>query len=164
MQRTTAKKPATQLAESNTTWLGPALAGALVLVLLAVAAWYGTRPRTPLPTPGIGKETAELFLQQIRAGQAAEAWQSTTADFKSDEGKESFLRNVQQHGALWSALEFQSYESTTLNDLPRGQCVYKAQAGKALPDALQQVRIAVAKEGNAWKVEGMFLDAEPAAP
>jgi len=161
MRRTAPQKPAAEPAESSQAWLGPALGGALVLVLLAVAAWYWMRPRTPLPTPEVGKETAELFLKQIREGQAAEAWQSTTADFKSDEGKESFLRNVQQNGALWSALEFKSYESTQLNDLPRGQCLYQAQAGKALPGNLQQVRIAVAKEGEVWKVEGMFLDAEP---
>jgi hypothetical protein len=159
MQRTFATKPT----ESNTNWLGPALAVGLLLVLLGACGWYWFRPHTPLPSPEVGKETAELFLTQIKTGQAAEAWQSTTADFKSDEGKESFLRNLQQHAALWPALEFAEYKQSELNDLPRGQCVYKAGPGKTLPGNLRQVRIAVAKEGEVWKVEGMFLDAESSA-
>jgi hypothetical protein len=160
MHRTFAKKPA----ESSKAWLVPALAAGMLLVLLTVGAWFWLRPTTPLPTPEVGRETAELFLTQIKTGQAAEAWQSTTADFKSDEGKESFLRNVHQHTALWPTLEFKEYQQSELNDLPRGQCLYQPQAGVTLPTGIKQVRIAVAKEGDAWKVEGLFLDVDPPRP
>lgn len=146
------------------TKLGPALAGVLLLVLVGWGAWQLFRRPAPQATPEVGKEVAELFLKQIREGNADAAWQSTTADFKSDEGRESFARYVRDHSFVWPALEFQEYRRGELNGLPRGQCIYQISAKTALPIAIQQVRIAVAKEEETWKVEGLFLDlAEQAA-
>ena len=66
--------------------------------------------------------------------------------------------NVRQHAAVWPALEFQEYTPGELNGLPRGQCIYQVSSKVAIPIALKQVRIAVAKEEQTWKVEGLFLD------
>lgn len=155
MQRTFAKKPA----ETNRPWLGPALAGVVIIALVGWGGSYLLRRPAPQAPPDVGKEVAELFLQQIRAGNSDVAWQSTTADFKSDEGRESFARYVREHATVWPALEFQEYRQGELNGLPRGQCVFRVSAKTAIPEPISVVRIAVAKEEDAWKVEGLFLDA-----
>jgi hypothetical protein len=155
---TFAKKPA----EAGSNWLGPVLGGLLLLVLLVFVLRYILKRPVPQSPPDIGQEVAELFLKQLREGAADLAWQSTTAEFKSDEGRESFARNVRQHFALWPVLEFREYRQGELNGLPRGQCIYHA-AATANPAPIQQVRIAVAQEEGNWKVEGLFLDpTEPA--
>lgn len=158
MQRTFAKKPA----DANRNWLGPVLGGALLLILLVIVLRYALQRPVPQAPPDVGKEVAELFLKQLRTGAADLAWQSTTAEFKSDEGRESFARYVQQHAALWPAIEFQEYRRGELNGLPRGQCIYHPAANSN--PAIQQVRIAVAQEEGNWKVEGLFLDRTEPTP
>ena len=154
MQKNFARKSA----DSQRNWLGPALAGVLIVALAGWGISYFLRQPVPQAPPDVGKEVAELFLQQIREGNADLAWQSTTADFKSDEGRESFARRVREYAALWPAVEFHKYRQGELNGLPRGQCVYQISEKTAIPLPIKQVRIAVAKEENTWKVEGLFLD------
>ena len=153
MQRTFAKKPA----ESKRAWLGPALAGVLVLLLVLGGVWYANSRPAPQAPPDVGKQVAEQFLEQLRTGQAEAAWQSTTAEFKSDEGRESFIRYAHQHAAVWPTIEFLEYKRGELNGLPRGQAIFQP-ATSAQPANIKQVRIAVAQEEGTWKVEGLFLE------
>lgn len=155
MQRTFAKKP---VDSPSRNWLGPAVAGVLILLLVISLVWYLNSRPVPQAPPDVGKDVAELFLKQLREGQADAAWQSTTAEFKSDEGRESFARYVHQHAALWPAIEFLEYRRGELNGLPRGQCIFQPAATANPTPQVKQVRIAVAQEAETWKVEGLFLD------
>jgi hypothetical protein len=103
-----------------------------------------------------GRRVADAFLEQIRAGQVDAAWQSTTAEFKSDEGRESFARLVKSKPIFKAPLTFASYEVTDLNTLKRGQCIYEAPGTSKPPTA--KLRIVVAQEGDQWKVDGVFVD------
>lgn len=154
MQRTFAKKPP----DNKRAWLGPALAGVLVLLPVLGGAWYARSRPVPQAPPDVGKQVAEQFLEQLRTGQAEAAWQSTTAEFKSDEGRESFVRYARQHAAVWPAIEFQEYKRGELNGLPRGQAFYQPSTSAVPPPSIKQVRIAVAQEEGTWKVEGLFLE------
>ena len=152
MQRTFAKKTG-----DDRSRLGPALAGLLILVLIGLSLAYVWRRSAPQAPPAVGKEVAETFVKQLQAGQADAAWESTTAEFKSDEGRESFARYAREHAALWPGIEFVEYRPGELNGLPRGQAIFRPAATQSgtIP---QQVRFAVAQEEGVWKVEGIFLD------
>ncbi len=135
----------------------PIAAVAAIGLVLVVGAWYLLRDRTPPPAaPEIGRQVADAFLAQLRAGQFDAAWQSTTAEFKSDEGRESFARYVRGNPLLRRPLEFVNYEVTDLNGLVRGQCRYSPPAGSK--GAAKQVRITIAQEQGEWKVEGVFVE------
>jgi len=83
-------------------------------------------------------------------------WQSTSAEFKSDEGRESFVRDVKAKPALRGPLQFVRYEVTDLNGLKRGQCLYESAASKTTPAA--QVRVVVAQDSGEWRVDGIFVE------
>ena len=68
----------------------------LVLVLALVAGGYLAlrflrKPPTQ-PSPEVGRTVAEEFLNKVRAGDPGKAWDTSTAEFKSIEGRESFIR------------------------------------------------------------------------
>lgn len=122
------------------------------VLLLLVAACHRSPPPPPAAT---GQQVAEAFLQQVRQGQLDAAWQSTTAEFKSYQGRDAFRQQVAQHPWLKQPLQFAAYEVNELNGLVRGQCVYRATSSKA---AGRQVRIVVAQEAGQWKVDGLLLE------
>jgi hypothetical protein len=135
----------------------PIAAAAAVGLALAGGAWYLLRDRAPPPAePAIGRRVADAFLAQLRAGQFDAAWQSTTAEFKSDEGRESFARYVRSNPLLRQPLEFVTYEVSDLNGLARGQCRYSPPAGSKTGG--KQVRLVIAQELGEWKVEGVFVE------
>src|SRR4051794_21874782 len=63
-------------------WSKPAAMVALLIVAVSAAVWLWTRPAAQ---PGVdaGRAVAESFLAQLRADDAAAAWEATTAEFKS---------------------------------------------------------------------------------
>lgn len=124
--------------------------------LLAILFVVGCgRNQTP-PESAVGVKVADSFLAEIRAGKVEAAWQSTTAEFKSDEGQESLAQFVRKHAFIQHPMTFVEYQVSELNGLPRGQCLYQppttAKAGAVT------VKIAVAQEEGAWKVDGVFVE------
>lgn len=117
----------------------------LLVLLSGVALWYWLQPRTQ-PSLSEGQTVATTFLDKIRDGQPELAWESTTADFKSDQGKESFLRSLKTANALKQPLEFVSVQTVALQDLPRNEYIFRSQEG-------QTVRILIGREAGAWKVD-----------
>jgi len=95
----------------------------------------------------------EPFLQLIRDGRPDEAWESTTAEFKSAEGRESF-RERSGHPALQSDLEFVEYQETEVSGLIRGEARYRTPAS-VTPAA--DVSLILAFEGGMWKVEWIAI-------
>jgi hypothetical protein len=127
-----------------------------ILVMVAVALAGCGQSQVPAE-PAVGQRVADAFLAQVQAGQLNAAWQSTTAEFKSDEGRESFIRDVKARPLLRGPLNFVSYDVTDLNGLKRGQCIYEsAAAGKKAPAA--RVRVVVAQDTGEWRVEGLFFE------
>jgi hypothetical protein len=123
---------------------------AVLIVLAAVAAWYWLQPATQ---PGLdeGRAVAETFLTQVRTDAAA-AWQTTTAEFKSASGRESFVRQVQGQPALKDPFEFISAQAVTVQDQPRTEYLFREPKGGAT------VRVVLGREGSAWKVDRWMLN------
>jgi hypothetical protein len=107
----------------------------------------------PAPPARDGRDVTEPFLQSIREGRPDEAWESTTAEFKSAEGRESFRKRA-EHPALQSDLEFVSYQETEVSGLIRGEAMYRTPVG-VTPSA--EVSLILAFEGGMWKVEWIAI-------
>jgi hypothetical protein len=133
-------------------WIILAAAGVVVMgVVVALVVWMTSRP-APVANQEDGRPVAEAFLAQIRAGQVDAAWESTTAEFKSDEGREQFRQFVARTPLLKQPLEFGEYRATELNGLKRGECLFQAAGSPG------KVRVVVGREGDAWKTEGVFVE------
>ncbi len=130
-------------------WLAIAVVG--MLLVAALLYWFWPRP-IPVASSDDGRPIAEAFLAQIRTGQVDAAWESTTAEFKSDEGREQFRQFVARTPMLREPLEFVQYESTELNGLPRGEFHFRHASSPA------KVRVILAREAQQWKAEGVFVD------
>ncbi len=128
------------------------IAACLSAALVALIAWWLWPRRVPVASVDDGRPVAEAFLAQIRAGQVDAAWESTTAEFKSDEGREQFRQYVAQFAVLRQPLEFAEYQATRLNGLPRGQCFFRATASPA------RIRVVLAREADTWKADGLFVE------
>lgn len=126
-----------------------------IAILASLVLPLGCRS-DPQPDPTVGRRIADEFLARLRAGQTDAAWQSTTAEFKSDEGRESFARYVKDHAVLTQPLDFVEFQLAELNGLTRGQIHYCPPPTSKSPNA--KVRIAVAQESGEWKVEGVFVE------
>lgn len=133
------------------------------LILMAIAFivtagagyWFANWLFTgPAPPARDGRDVTEPFLAAIRAGHADEAWESTTAEFKSAEGRESFRKRA-QHPPLQQQLEFAGYKETEVSGLVRGEATYQTPPG-ATPVA--RVRLLLSVEDETWKVEWMTVE------
>ena len=125
----------------------------LIAVLVAVAVpvgWIWSRPATQ-PNPDVGRKVAEEFLREIREGQPESAWESATADFKSDRGKASFVRDLGAAPYLKEPLDFVSVQTVAVNDSPRSEILFRSTKGA-------QVRIVLNREGGNWKVDRWSRD------
>jgi len=68
-------------------------------------------------------------------------------------GRETFHRFANSHPVLKEPLKFVGYQADTTNGIERGACDYQpAAAGPA------KVRILVAQENKAWKVERLIVE------
>jgi hypothetical protein len=131
------------------------------LAIFAIGVFWFWPPNVPVATADDGRPVAEAFLNQIRQGQVDAAWESTTAEFKSDEGREQFRQFVAQSPLLKQPLEFAEYQATSLNGLPRGQCLYRhspTEGSSAGRGETASVRVVLARETDTWKVDGVFVD------
>jgi hypothetical protein len=126
----------------------------VLVAVLAVAAgvcvwlWTSTPPR---PSVGEGKSVADAFLASLRAGKPDDAWQATTADFKSFEGKETFRKRAAKTPQFKQPMDFISVQTVTVGTLPRDEYLYRSKEGRT-------ARILVADENGAWKVDRVTTD------
>lgn len=126
------------------------LLGSLALVAMTVAVGCGG---PAAPPEAAGKAAAEPFLTAIREDRLDAAWDSTTAEFKSDMGRETFHRFANSHPVLKEPLTFVSYQADTTNGIERGACDYQSVAAGSA-----KIRILVAQENKAWKVERLIVE------
>jgi len=136
-------------------------AGRIVVVvvgLLATAAlavlWIALGGSEPVAEEDDERPVADLFLQQIRDGDVDAAWESTTADFKSDEGLESFRAYVAARPPLSEPVEFVGFEEIAVHGLTRWKYTYRT--NNPLPSGATEFGILIANERGEWKVEQLF--------
>jgi hypothetical protein len=129
---------------------GALIALAIVLLIGLVGAGQYFIQAPTQPTPDVGRQTVDAFLSEVRAGKAGEAWDSTTAEFKSIEGRESFARSAAKAPILKEPLGFVSTQTVTVADQPRTEFIYQSGESK-------MVRVLVGYEGGSWKVDRLTL-------
>jgi hypothetical protein len=123
-----------------------------VLAVFAVAVFLLLRTGSePAPREAEGRPIADLFLTQVREGRIDEAWQSTTADYKSDQGRDAFRSFVAARPGLKHPAEFVAFEEISVNDLTRWKYTYRLQT--TLPSGSSDVGVLIARENGVWKVE-----------
>ncbi len=126
-----------------------------LLLLLGVVAWL-IRPAST-PQPGAeGKEIALAFLEQVRQGKTADAWNDSSAEFKSYMGKDTLRDLAKKTPALREKLDFVSMETTRVNGLDRKIFAFRA------PKSLKQIKVTLAPDPGSkpltFRVEHIELD------
>lgn len=81
------------------------------LALVAAAALGAGCGRTSPAQVDAGQEVAATFLEELRAGRVAPAWQGTTVEFKSLMGSDALRDYVRAHPAFQARAEFVASES-----------------------------------------------------
>lgn len=107
------------------------------------------------PPEAEGRAVAEPFLAEIRGGKFDAAWESTTAEFKSDMGRETFRRFARSKTALKEPLEYTGFEPDATNGITRGACDFRTPTAARVQ---AKVRILVARENDQWKVERLIVE------
>lgn len=140
---------------NSTKPIGAVSAGLLVTIVVLLAAGlfmglkYWMRPPTQ-PETEVGQKAVEEFLGLVRSGKAGEAWDASTAEFKSIEGRESFMRTAAKAPLLKQPLSFTSTQTVTVQEQPRTEFLFQGEKGGT-------VRVLVGYEGGAWKVDRLTL-------
>jgi hypothetical protein len=136
----------------------PAVSGKQLIVVVALLAvlaggYFGYRrlmkPPTQ-PTVDEGRAVAEKFLTTVRSGKAGEAWDATTAEFKSIEGRESFVRKAKSTPILKDPLQFNSSQQVMIQDETRTEYLFQSPKSK-------MVRVLIGNERGDWKVDRLTL-------
>lgn len=107
---------------------------------------YLMQPPTQ-PDVSQGRAVAESFLHNVSDGKAGDAWESSTAELKSIEGRESFMKKTSSAPILHEPIEFASTQEVKVQDSPRTEFLYASmKSGK-------MVRVLVGYEQGQWKVD-----------
>ena len=121
------------------------LLAAFILAALAFAGWFFIGPTSGISAKE-GQQTAEAFLELIRQDNPSEAWDSTPAEFKSAEGRESFLRSLNTVKHVKEPVRFVSMQSVEANGLEKTEFLFQTESGKS-------IRIITGMEDGRGKVE-----------
>ena len=128
-------------------------AAALALMAIAVGGFFIFRhfnSHSTVADVDVARTTAEAFLSKMRTGKAGEAWDTATAEFKSIEGRESFVQKAKATPILTSALQFNSSQSVTIQNVPRTELLFQSPNAKI-------VRVLIGFERGEWKVDRLTL-------
>lgn len=125
----------------------------MVLLIVLIAASVTAisllwKPSTQ-PAADEGQKVVEAFFNNIREGHPDAAWDSTTAEFKSARGKESFIGDVKQRAFLKEPLQFFAVNTVTVQNQPRSEYLFRAADGNAKTNT----RVVVGRESGQWKVD-----------
>lgn len=117
----------------------------ILMVGLCGAIWLMSRPKTQ-PGAEEGRQIAEAFLKNIGEGRPDQAWASSTAEFKSAQGLESFVKEAKAEKYLTQPMQFVSMQVVTVQEQPRNEYLFRSPEGS-------EVRLVLGKENGAWKVD-----------
>lgn len=137
---------------TSSAW-GKSLLSLVALLAVVAGAFFAIRyfnaPPTQ-PSADEGRAVAEGFLAKVRGGKPGDAWESATAEFKSIEGRESFIRKVKAAPILQNELHFNSSQMVVVKEEPRSEYLFQS------PDA-KMLRVLIGFEGGTWKVDRLTL-------
>lgn len=135
----------------GTPWL-LLLGGSLgFLILVGIGLWWMAPPVTPQPDEA-GKEVAFVFLDLIRQGKSAEAWQGSSAEFKSFMGREALSALAKKTPALYEKPEFVSMEKAKVNGLDRTIFTFRT------PKARKKIQVTLASEQGTFRIEHLVVE------
>jgi hypothetical protein len=126
------------------------LAGVIVAAVAGYFAYRAWRKPPTQPSVDEGQAAAESFLAAVRSD-PGKAWDQSTAEFKSIEGRESFIRKAKGTPILKETLKFNSTQTVTVQDRPRMEFLYQS------PTTGKPIRLLIGFEGGAWKVDRLTL-------
>ena len=122
----------------------------LVLVSFGFSGCGGSNASLPEDN---GRSIAEAFLADVRGGKVDEAWEGTSAEFKSLMGKESFRGYVRRQPALKAEPAFQGAKPVENGPLKLVECTF--QADKPKPAV---IKIMLAAGPDRWHVERLSIE------
>ncbi|MSR80203.1 MAG: hypothetical protein EXS11_05695 [Gemmataceae bacterium] len=121
------------------------------MVLIGLGLWWMAPPITPQPDLE-GKEVAMVFLDLLRQGKSAEAWQGSSAEFKSFMGRETLLTLAHKTPALREKPEFVSMEKAKVNGLDRTIFTFRT------PKAMKKIQVTLAPEQGTFRIEHFVVE------
>ena len=92
-------------------------------VIVGMRRWM--QPPTK-PETAVGQTVVDDFLAKIRDGHAGEAWDATTTEFKSIEGRESFISTAAKAPLLKDQLHFVSTQDVMVGDKKQSEYIYQS--------------------------------------
>jgi hypothetical protein len=135
----------------------PSLRGpALALTALALAGCG----QADVTGGGEARAVAARFLDDVRAGRYEVAWQGTSTEFKSLMGVENLRDYVKSHPALRSPAEHVESRATVRGGHSMTDSVFRATplARRGKKSVRATIRVLLAPEGEAWKVEKLSVE------
>lgn len=108
------------------------------------------------PDDSEARSVIDHFMEQLRTGEVDAAWESTTADFKSDEGRDTFRQYVRERDVLSKPLEFVELQEVEVHGLKRWEAILRPLADQT--DQPVTVRTMIAQEAGVWKVERIEVE------
>ena len=123
------------------------------LIAVVAGGYFGLKLLRKPPTQpnvDVGKVVAEEFITNVRTGKAGQAWDSATAEFKSIEGRESFIRKVRVTPILKENLQFNSSQQVMIQDEPRTEYLFQSPSAKL-------VHVLIGFEHGNWKVDRLSM-------
>ena len=132
----------------------PVLLAVLGALAVVAAVWWIAFRGPSKPSVDEGRQATAAFLGDLKSGRAAEAWQSTTSDFKSMQGKETFTKLVKSKPLLKGDFEFISTQTVEVGDSPREEYVYRAK-DPAAKNAT--VRLLLDHQDGTWRVDRLVV-------
>ncbi len=129
------------------------LVGTIATLVIGAVGFYMIRQSFKSPTTPdveVGRAVADKFLTSIRNGKAGKAWDTATAEFKSIEGRESFVRKTKSTPLLTGSLQFNSSQSVVIQNEPRMEYLFQSPNAKL-------VRVLIGNERGEWKVDRLTL-------
>ena len=127
-----------------------AIAAVLAVIVSAYLGYQWLMSPPTQPSLEVGRAVAETFLASVGRGNAGEAWDGATAEFKSIEGRESFVRKAKSATILAEPLQFNSSQQVLIQDQPRTEYLFQSPGAK-------MVRVLVGFERGDWKVDRLTL-------
>lgn len=98
------------------------------------------------------RSAADDFLELIRGGKAGEAWDCTSTEFKSAQGRESLMRTVKMHPWLKAPLNFESRDTLAIGRRTQYEFVYCSQ------DARHRIRLLIAPGDGHWCIDRLKIE------
>lgn len=130
----------------------PILGGCLgFIVLIGLGLWWMAPGVTPQPDIE-GKEVALAFLELIRQGKSADAWQGSSAEFKSFMGRQALFALAKKTPGLREKPEFVSMEKAKVNGLDRSIFNFRT------PKAMKKIQVTLALEQGTFRVEHLVVE------